>query len=279
MMNDIKVIIEDNQVITDSIQIQSVNYEGISNKPKINGIELIGDKTSADLGLDVDTSGLATKEELNTKQDKGDYALVSDIPTLVSQLENDKNYATSLDVKQAIASIPQFKLSIVNELPEVGEQMVLYLVPKEGTNNDVYNEYIWLANGVNAYEFLGTTAVDLTGYVKNTDYATSSVGGVIKIANNYYYGLALNSSHQLYIMKAPDAQVIEKENVYRPIVPANLDLAVKTGVTTNTLELTEAEKVTACNWLGTAKTLLITEDDYNALETKNTNTLYLIEEE
>ena len=41
-------------------------------------------------GGDVDLSGYATKDELNTKAD------VEDIPTKVSQLENDSNYLTSI---------------------------------------------------------------------------------------------------------------------------------------------------------------------------------------
>lgn len=41
----------------------TTDYTALSNKPKINGIELDGDKTSVDLNL-------ATKDELNDKQDK-----------------------------------------------------------------------------------------------------------------------------------------------------------------------------------------------------------------
>ena len=44
-----------------------------------------------------DISGLATKTELNNKQDKGDYALKTDIPTVptkVSAFQNDKGYLT-----------------------------------------------------------------------------------------------------------------------------------------------------------------------------------------
>ena len=157
-------------------------------------------------------------------------------------------YADNTDIMQAIASIPQFNLSIVEALPETGAKMTLYLVPKEGTNNDVYDEYIWIEQ-TSSFEHLGTTAVDLTDYVKNTDYATESVGGVVKIAGNYF-GLAFNSSKQLYVNKATDSEVTAKSSHYKPIVPANLDLAVKTSVTTNTIELTDDEKTTACSWLG-----------------------------
>lgn len=67
---------------------------------------------------------------------------------------------------------------VVDELPTVGENNVIYLVPKDtsGTNN-YYDEYMYINS---AWELIGDTVVDLTDYVKNTDYATDSVGGVIK---------------------------------------------------------------------------------------------------
>lgn len=210
------------------------------------------------LGTEIPSiSGLATEQQLNeglsTKQDKGNYALVSDVPTFVSELENDSNYATNTEVMQAIASIPQFRLSIVNELPEVGEQMVLYLVPKEGTNNDVYNEYIWIEQ-TSSYEFLGTTAVDLTDYVKNTDYASSSVGGVVKINSHYgitmYNGTVMAMKRSLEQYQSADEQIFISKHTLNNI-------------------LTQYKKCSDP----------MTEETYNALETKDENTLYLIEEE
>lgn len=221
-------------------------------------------------------TNFATKTELNTKQPKGNYALVDDVPTLVSELENDSNYATQTQVLQAIASIPQFKLSIVNELPLTGEKMTLYFVPKEGADNDIYNEYVWIEQ-TSSYEFLGSTAVDLTDYVKKTDYANSSTGGVVRVQNGSH-GLMVSSYGILTIYKATEAQIKGKNSDHAPLVTKNIDLAVKTGVTTNTIELTDDEKTSACNWLGTVKTVSLTQADYDALATKDANTLYLIEE-
>lgn len=198
-----------------------------------------------------DIRNLATKDEVNEKQDKGDYALVSDIPTLVSELQNDSNFATQTQVMQAIASIPQFKLSIVSELPSVGEKMTLYLVAKEGSENDVYNEYIWIEQ-TSSFEFLGTTAVDLTDYVKNTDYATRTNFGLVRPAN----GLAISgTSGSLIIEKASRAQIDKKEDNYHPIVSSNLNYAVNSVLPT----MTQAE--------------------YDALETKDENLFYMIVEE
>lgn len=87
-----------------STQIGTFNYNELENKPKINGVQLQGDLTPADLGLnkiEVDTSNLATKEELarglENKQDKGDYALKSEIPDVT-------NYATQTQLNEGLAT-------------------------------------------------------------------------------------------------------------------------------------------------------------------------------
>ncbi len=77
------------------------------------------------------------------------------------------------------------KMLIVDELPQTGSSDTLYFVPKEDAEtSDLYDEYTWVNN---TWERLGEKqiVVDLTDYVKNTDYATSSKGGVIKTG----YGL------------------------------------------------------------------------------------------
>ena len=221
---------------------------------------------TGDVYLDIPSiEGLATKQELtplatkqelqqglNTKQDKGNYALVENVPTQVSELENDSNYATQTQVMQAIASIPQFSISLVDELPLAGEKMTLYLVSKGGESPDVYDEYIWIEQ-TSSFEFLGTTAVDLTEYVKNTDYSTSSTAGLVRCANTY--GMT----------------VIERGLINAVIV--NLD-TYKTRSTAFFVGKGTLDNVLTQY----SKTQLITEDDYNALETKDANTLYLIEE-
>lgn len=57
---------------------ESINYSDVVGKPKINDVELSGNKTLAELGI----------------QPKGDYALKTDIPTNVSDLTNDSGYIT-----------------------------------------------------------------------------------------------------------------------------------------------------------------------------------------
>ena len=60
------------------------NYNALTNKPKINNVELNGNKTSSDLGL----------------QPAGNYALESEIPTKTSDLTNDSGFITSAEVPE-----------------------------------------------------------------------------------------------------------------------------------------------------------------------------------
>ena len=72
------------------------------------------------------------------------------------------------------------KMLIVAELPATGADDTIYLVPiTPDTTGNNYAEYVYI-NG--AWELLGKIGVqvDLTDYVKNTDYATAQKGGVVK---------------------------------------------------------------------------------------------------
>lgn len=209
----------------------------------------VGDYVTKDEISNLD--GLVTNaqltDRLNTKQDKGNYALVEDVPTLISQLENDSNFATQTDIISAIASIPQFKLSIVDELPMGGDKMTLYFVPKQGSEDDVYNEYIWI-DEIGTFEFVGSTAIDLADYVKKTDYASKNDAGVIKI--NTAYGFRMDENGCLQLTGANEDAVDASSNPYLMISAARSDYAVKKGITNSKYQLTDAEKSAAQSWLG-----------------------------
>ena len=110
---------------------------------------------------------------------------------------------TNKNGQQTITIVPQgpqgepgvpgaVKFVIVNELPTENIQTdTIYLVPSDDpTTQDLYKEYMYINN---QWELLGQKqiVVDLTDYVKKTDYATSSTGGVLKIDQNY--GLRVSS--------------------------------------------------------------------------------------
>lgn len=127
----------------DDVTKDMIDYDKVLNKPSINGVTLVGDKTSEELGL----------------QPAGDY--LTEVPEeyITEEELEAMDYADKEYVKQAINEIEHFHREIVDALPTIGKDNVLYLVKKEGTQGDIYNEYIWTGTD---YEFMGTTAADLT---------------------------------------------------------------------------------------------------------------------
>lgn len=138
------------------------------------------------------------------------------------------------------------KYKVVNELPIDDTENAIYLVPvTDGAEDNLFDEYIFV-DGV--WEKVGGTsvAVDLTDYVKNTDYPDSTIkAGVVKVDSSNFGIGAYPTSGILYITPAEKAQIDAKTHVRRPIVPCYLDYAVKKGLTDNKEEWTEEEKASA----------------------------------
>lgn len=181
-------------------------YASLVGKPSINSVELNGNKTLTELGIaaksaiptklsqlnndsgyqtagDVTTAitGKADKTSVSalettvaSKADKThshNKAEITDFPTKLSQFTNDNNYQTSSQVSSAIANavgkITSFETKVVTQLPSSGVKGTIYLVASsKASTNQAYDEYIWVNS---KWEFIGTTAVDLTGYLKTTD--------------------------------------------------------------------------------------------------------------
>lgn len=123
-------------------------------------------------------------------------------------------------------------------------------------------DYWWDGSNIQKLE---TEHPDLTGYVKDTDWATNENGGIVKIRSSYGIN-KYNSDNYIYILKATDAEIAAKTQQYKPIVPSTIDQAVKTGMTTNAIALTDIEKANAKKWLGFSP---MTMEEYEALVDKS----------
>nr|DAL46638.1 MAG TPA_asm: hypothetical protein [Caudoviricetes sp.] len=107
------------------------------------------------------------------------------IPTNNSQLTNGAGYQTADNVKStvesykyqtasdvtsaintALASYNSVSFEKVTSLPTTGTAGTIYLISNGGSGQNVYDEYFWTGTG---FELFGSTAVDLTGYVKASD--------------------------------------------------------------------------------------------------------------
>lgn len=70
-------------------------------------------------------------------------------------------------VTSALANIERFSAIIVSVLPDTGETNKLYLVPKPSAESgNGYDEYLYI-NGT--WELIGSTDIDLSGYLKKDD--------------------------------------------------------------------------------------------------------------
>lgn len=147
-----------------------IDYNAAQNKPSVNGVTLVGNKTSEDLGL----------------QPAGDYITSDEADAkFIDEDELEaKNYVNETRLQEAIANIDHFHREIVNALPVTGQDNVLYMVRKQGSGEDIFNEYIWVGKTVSetGYEFIGTTATDLTDYYQKDEVDDLLDGKVDKVS-------------------------------------------------------------------------------------------------
>lgn len=110
---------------------------------------------------------------LELRKDYNNKASKSELPTKLSQLENDKTFKTESEIQQMIEKASSLKKEVVTSLPTTGKDDVIYLVKDEkGKDNNNYLEYLWL-NG--KYELIGSTQVDLSGYVTKKEASKNEI--------------------------------------------------------------------------------------------------------
>lgn len=88
--------------------------------------------------------------------------------------QNDHDAATKgyvdTSITTAISGITGVQFEVVQTLPATGDAGTIYLVPNSGTTPNIYDEYIYVNN---SFEKIGTTEIDLSNYVTNTQLNTT----------------------------------------------------------------------------------------------------------
>lgn len=109
------------------------------------------------------------------------------VPTNVSQLSNDSGFQTSTQVNSivtgkgyqtqsqvqslinsAVGNVTSIRYEKVTSLPATGSNGVIYLVAHSHGTQDIYDEYIWIAD-TKTFEKIGNTDIDLSAYVKSSE--------------------------------------------------------------------------------------------------------------
>lgn len=122
------------------------------------------DKTYVDEQL----GGKADKENTYTKSETQEYVSSATANFITATANNLINYYlkseiyTKNEVQNLIGQIQTAHFEVVQELPQTGESNVIYLILRsDPETSNIYDEYIYINN---AYEKIGSTDVDLTGY-------------------------------------------------------------------------------------------------------------------
>lgn len=83
-------------------------------------------------------------------------------------------------IATAIGNIHSFDVQVVQTLPSSDiETHTIYFVPKTGTTNDIYDEYLYINN---QWEMIGNTQIDLSSYALTSEIPTKEFTA--------FYGLA-----------------------------------------------------------------------------------------
>lgn len=149
--------------------INDLNRDVTNLGKDLDAVEAIVGKKST--GEGVASTGLIARVEALEAQDG---VLAGEIDALGTSLSNVYTKTeTDSAIAAAITAVDHLSREIVEALPENANKNVIYMVPREGgTGQDVYNEYMYI-NG--AWEIIGDTSVDLTGYAKTEDILVKSV--------------------------------------------------------------------------------------------------------
>lgn len=124
------------------------NYNALTNKPKINNVELNGNKTSSDLGL----------------QPAGNYALESEMPTKTSDLTNDSGFITGYT--ETDPTVPSYVKNITQAN-----------ITSWNNKSDFSGNYNDLTNKPTIPSEVTETTVSNWGFTKNTGtYSKPSTG-------------------------------------------------------------------------------------------------------
>lgn len=184
-------------------------------------------------------------------QDGKQVANKEDIPTKVSQLENDSGLITNAvddltnyylksetytksEVQQLFSTISGLKLEVVTNLPTTNiSSNTIYLKPLDSAKeNNIYEEYIYINS---KWETIGTTAVDLSNYALKTDISGKAdkteldnylpyTTGIADSAKNIYWTTRLNG-FQFDIESTKPSIKFDGDRVgYATITPNKIEL-------------------------------------------------------
>lgn len=163
--------------------IVGIKVNGTAQTPDSNRQVDLSVPTDADIAEKIEAYGYQTETQVNQIIAGKGHQTAAQVKATVegygyqtaAQVNNaitGKGYQTSAQVQAAIneslSGITGIDIQVVESLPTTGVKGVIYLVAHAHGDKDNYDEYVWVATK-KAYEKIGNTDIDLSGYVQKTD--------------------------------------------------------------------------------------------------------------
>lgn len=230
---------------------KTVNFSNIAGDPydNTNLANALNSKQDTISDLNTIRSGASAGATAVQPADLADYAKKNVAQTFTAV----QTFNANVDIKDGSAlkseSSDMIKRDNANSKINVGNGSDALSLNGSATRPTYNNNDLALKSDVTVSDVQINSTSVVTSGVANIPSATNSVQGVIITTPGY--GLTINNSYPGTIMvnAATTSDITSKTNAYKPIVPSNLEAAIKTGITTNTYTLDSSEKAAATNWI------------------------------
>lgn len=161
---------------------------------------------------------------------------------LISNLPKSKSFNDVFGIVSVLNPAPNSLFVIGNNIYDERLSTPDYWVSSVEATSVPYtyttDEQFWedalngdLQVGFYKLKMLGTEKVDLTDYIKNTDYATDTKAGIISYS--YANGFNKSTDNKLQIAQASATTLSNRNNACQPITSKNYDYAFKKAITDN----------------------------------------------
>lgn len=104
-----------------------------------------------------------------------------------------------------ICTVEEYNLETRHPIIQAPVENTFYLVPSGGESPDMFEEWVYTGE---SWELFGSANVDLTDYIRNTDFATTSVAGVVKIGTGLTVNNGMIALNESYIASQGYAKMV-----------------------------------------------------------------------
>lgn len=151
------------------------------NTVKVNGTALTVTDKTVNVVIPQDTSDLTNN---------AGFITAAALAGLAEQASVYTKAETNTAISTALAGISGVSFQVVSDLPQQGESGIFYLKAiTGGKNKNLYEEWVWVNKGTTEnpdwdFEQIGTTAVDLSGYLQASDMVAITTAEIDELFND-----------------------------------------------------------------------------------------------